>query len=201
MLMVNLTRLMGQSRESSTNTSSRKGMSYNEQALFNYRRQEPGEPVDSFITALHTLAEHCDYKDLREKMIRDRIVVGISNSSLSEKLQLNSMLTLATAIVQVRQAEAVKLQQPALRGTTKDIPVGAVQSKQHSRFKQTRQASQAQPTTQAREQQMFMVWKTLDKDVPLEKQHVASARRQDTTKPSANQLRTFPVLKKKKKPS
>ena len=73
-------------------------------------------------------------------MIRDRIVVGISNSSLSEKLQLNSTLNLATAIVQVRQAEAIKLQQPALRGTTKDIPVRALQSKQHSRFKQTRQA-------------------------------------------------------------
>ena len=42
--------------------------------------------VDSFITALHTLAEHCDHKALREEMIRDRIVVGISNTSLSEKL-------------------------------------------------------------------------------------------------------------------
>ena len=110
-----------------------------ERALFNSRRQEPGESVDSFITALHTLAEHCDYKALREEMIRDRIVVGISNSSLSEKLQLNSTLTLATAIVQVRQAEAVKLQQPALRGVTKDIPVGAVQAKQNSRLKQARQ--------------------------------------------------------------
>ena len=110
-----------------------------ERALFNSRRQEPGESVDSFITALHTLAEHCDYKALREEMIRDRIVVGISNSSLSEKLQLNSTLTLATATVQVRQAEAVKLQQPALRGATKDIPVGAVQAKQNSRLKQARQ--------------------------------------------------------------
>ena len=57
-----------------------------ERALFNSRRQEPGESVDSFITALHTLAEHCDHKALREEMIRDRIVVGISNTSLSEKL-------------------------------------------------------------------------------------------------------------------
>ena len=112
-----------------------------ERALFNSRRQEPGEPVDSFITALHTLVEHCNYEGLRDQMIRDRIVVGINNSSLSEKLQLDSKLTLATAITQVRQSEAVKLQQPTLRGNPKDTPVGEVQSKHHARPKQAPQKS------------------------------------------------------------
>ena len=97
----------------------------NERARFNRRRQEEGESVDSFITALYTLAEHCGYGELHDEMVRDRIVVGIRNGALSEKLQLNADLTLQTAITQVRQAEAVKKQQPLVRGTP-DIPVGAV---------------------------------------------------------------------------
>lgn len=49
-------------------------------------------------------------------MICDRIVVGIRDSSLVEKLQLDSELTLTKAVTLVRQAEAVKQQQPLLRG-------------------------------------------------------------------------------------
>ena len=95
---------------------------------FNSRKQEQGEPMDVFITALYTLSEHCNYSSLREEMICDSIVVGIRNAQLTEKLQLDSHLTLATAVAQVRQSETVKLQQPILRGTTSDIPIDAVQT-------------------------------------------------------------------------
>ncbi len=61
-----------------------------ERARFNIRRQEEGEPVDAFITSMYTLAEHCGYGPLHDEMIRDRIVVGIRNAPLSEKLQLNA---------------------------------------------------------------------------------------------------------------
>ena len=47
-----------------------------ERAVFNKRKQEEGEPVDTFITSLYSLFEHCNYGALREEMIRDRIVVG-----------------------------------------------------------------------------------------------------------------------------
>ena len=53
-------------------------------------------------------------------------MVGICNSALSEKLQLDSGLTLDTAVTQVRQSEAIKQQQPLLRGKP-DTSVGAVQ--------------------------------------------------------------------------
>ena len=49
-------------------------------------------------------------------MIRDKIVVGIRDASLAEKLQLDSELTLTKAVTLVRQVEAVKQQQPLLRG-------------------------------------------------------------------------------------
>ena len=99
-----------------------------ERARFNMRRQEEGETVDAFITALYSLAEYCSYGALHDEMIRDRIVVGIRNATLAEKLQLDADLTLDKAVTQARQAEAIKLQQPLLRGGGKpDTPVGAVQ--------------------------------------------------------------------------
>ena len=66
-------------------------------AKFNLRRQGDGESVDSSITALYGLAEYCGYGNLHDEMIRDRIVVGIRDSSLAEKLQLDSELTLTKA--------------------------------------------------------------------------------------------------------
>ena len=69
-----------------------------ERAKFNLRRQEEGEPVDTFITALYSLAEHCGFGALHDELIRDRIVVGIRDAGLSEKLQLDPDLTLDKAV-------------------------------------------------------------------------------------------------------
>ena len=115
-----------------------------ERAKFNMRKQEDGEPVDAFITALYTLAEHCGYGALHEEMIRDRLVVGLRNAKLSEKLQLDAELTLEKAVTRVRQAEAIRLQQPLLRGEAvgkPDTPVGVVQrGKPGAKGKQSHQA-------------------------------------------------------------
>ena len=64
-----------------------------ERAKSNKRSQEEGESVDSCITSLYCLAEHCEYGTLKEEMIRDRIVVGIIDTSLSLKLQMDGALT------------------------------------------------------------------------------------------------------------
>ena len=82
-----------------------------ERARFNMRVQEEDESVDSFITDLYTLAEFCVFGDLHDELIRDRIVVGIRDKNLSERLQLESELTLSKAINAVRQKEVVKKQQ------------------------------------------------------------------------------------------
>ena len=87
-----------------------------ERAKFNMRKQEGGESVDSFITNLYALAEHCGYNALHDEMIRDRLVVGLQDASLSEKLQLDAELTLDKAVTRVRQDKAVKKQQSVLRG-------------------------------------------------------------------------------------
>lgn len=102
-----------------------------ERARFNQRKQEDGEPVDTFITALHGLCEHCGYGELHDEMIRDRIVVGIRNSELSVKLQMDSTLTLNKAVAVVRRSEMVNQQQSLMRGggMKPDTPVGRVQQR------------------------------------------------------------------------
>ena len=87
-----------------------------ERSRFNLRKQEAGEPVDSFITALYTLSEHCNYGALRDEMIRDRIVVGLLDGKLAERFQMDQKLTLVKAINGARHAEAVKKQQSVVRG-------------------------------------------------------------------------------------
>ena len=86
-----------------------------ERAKFNLRKQEEGELVDTFITALYKLAEHCEYGNLREELIRDRIVIGVWDKKLSLKLQMEDGLTLEKAISSARQNEAVKKQQAVVR--------------------------------------------------------------------------------------
>lgn len=87
-----------------------------ERAKFNKRVQTTEEPVDHFITALYTLSEHCEYGDMKDELIRDRIVVGIKDAKLSEKMQLDPDLTLERSITLAKQSEAVKKQQPIIRG-------------------------------------------------------------------------------------
>ena len=65
-----------------------------ERAKLNQHKQEEGDPVDTFITVLYSLAEHCGYRSLHDEMIRNCIVVGIHHSQLSMKLQLVADLTL-----------------------------------------------------------------------------------------------------------
>ena len=81
----------------------------------NKRKQQPVETSD-IITELYALAEYCEYGALREEMIRDRLVVGLLDATLSEKLQSDPDLALEKAIAKVCNAETVKSQEALVRG-------------------------------------------------------------------------------------
>ena len=55
-----------------------------ERARFNLRKQEEGETVATFINNLYVLVEHCEYGVEQDEMVRDRLVVGLLDSKLSE---------------------------------------------------------------------------------------------------------------------
>eukprot|EP00731_Ephydatia_muelleri_P013230 Em0007g540a len=119
-----------------------------ERAKFNLRKQEDGEPVDDFVTSLYSLAQYCNFGDLHDEMTRDRLVVGLRDANLSEKLQLDSELTLEKAIAMARQSESVKLQQATVRGEQKivNVELEAVSVKQRLSKLQTQSGGTESPS-------------------------------------------------------
>uniref|UniRef100_A0A3Q1GR83 Retrotransposon gag domain-containing protein n=1 Tax=Acanthochromis polyacanthus TaxID=80966 RepID=A0A3Q1GR83_9TELE len=85
-----------------------------ERAKFNLRKQRENETVDSFVTARYALAEHCNYGLLHAELLRNRLIVGLLDKRLSERMQLDADLTLEKAIRMARQSEEVKKQQQKL---------------------------------------------------------------------------------------
>ncbi|KAL3192600.1 hypothetical protein MRX96_058823 [Rhipicephalus microplus] len=103
-----------------------------ESARFNLRRQQLGETVDQFGTELSKLADRCDFAGMKERLIRDRFVVGLRDQVLSEELQMDPKLTMATALARARTSETVKQQQAELKeheGTVPEACVVAVKPK------------------------------------------------------------------------
>jgi len=56
-----------------------------------------GESSEQYITAVYHLADTCNFGNLKEDLIRDRLVVGIRDQSLSQQLQMDPDLTLEKA--------------------------------------------------------------------------------------------------------
>jgi hypothetical protein len=91
-----------------------------ERARFNKRVQGEKESVIDFIEALYELAETCQFGDLKNELIRDRIVVGIRNASLSQKLMQDEKLTLDKAVKEAKRSELVKHHHNILQGHGED---------------------------------------------------------------------------------
>ena len=96
----------------------RKNIIY-ERARFNKRDQLDGETAKEYITVLYSLVKTCEYKEMQDEMLHDRLVVGILDKAMSKKLQLQVDLTLESAKKSIRQREAVKEQRHELHGETR----------------------------------------------------------------------------------
>jgi len=77
--------------------------------------QQEGESVEDFIYSVHALAQYCSYGSLHDEMVRDWIVVGIHDATLSQKLQMDANLTLEKATKMAHESEAIKKQQRTIR--------------------------------------------------------------------------------------
>ena len=86
-----------------------------ERAKFNRRYQLPGQSAEQYITTLSHLVENCQYGELALEMIRDRLVVGISDKALSERLCMDGELTLEKTKTMIRHREAVHEQRDMLQ--------------------------------------------------------------------------------------
>ena len=80
-----------------------------ERRNFNLRSQHAGELFDDFVMDLRDLAKTCDFCDTcEESLIRDRVVVGIRNSDIAERILAEKGLTLTRAIEICRAEEAAR---------------------------------------------------------------------------------------------
>lgn len=93
----------------------RKNIVY-ERYRFGSRNQKEGEPFDVFLMDIKKLARHCTYND-EEDMIRDRIVLGVTDSKLRTRLLEEKELTMDKAIEKSRASEASKKQTESMSKT------------------------------------------------------------------------------------
>lgn len=73
-----------------------------------------------FQQARSTTEQACSYGDMQDELLRNHLVVGIWDATLSDNLQLDAKLILDTAKKAIRQKEAVKEQREELTSQKAD---------------------------------------------------------------------------------
>ena len=93
----------------------RKNITY-ERHFFNRRTQQAGETFDQSYTHLCHLSHTCEFENMADQMIRDRIVVDVYNSNLRERLlRFGDELTLNKAVDTCRAWEVTSSQEDSFK--------------------------------------------------------------------------------------
>ena len=69
-----------------------------ERYKFNNKNQGEGEGIDAYVSNLRTLAQTCKFGDLKDDLIRDRIICGIHDFGLRKRLLQERELSLKKCI-------------------------------------------------------------------------------------------------------
>ena len=102
-----------------------------ERYRFNNRKQEPGENIATYLTELKTIATNCKHDEITaDEILRDRIVLGIRDDKICERLLRSNDLTLRKAIDIVKAAEQTEQQVKNMKDETKVNALNSFQSKQ-----------------------------------------------------------------------
>ena len=72
---------------------------------FNTRKQQAGESVAEYVAVLRKAAEFCNYGESLSEMLRDRLVCGITDTTVQKRLLAEKDLTLDKAIALVQAVE------------------------------------------------------------------------------------------------
>ena len=81
-----------------------------ERYVFHSRKQLQGEPIEQFVTDLKLKAQTCQFENLKDSMIRDRLVLGVTNTRVRERLLREENLNLDKAVKICQAAEATERQ-------------------------------------------------------------------------------------------
>ena len=107
-----------------------------ERYIFNKRIQESGETLDHYLTAIIKQAGWCNYGGLKDELVRDRLVSGIQNDRIREKLLSKTDLNLSKTIQLLKSSEATQLQAQDM-AKTEPSTVQAIKQKPHLEKRQT----------------------------------------------------------------
>ncbi|XP_049267060.1 uncharacterized protein LOC125756397 [Rhipicephalus sanguineus] len=104
-----------------------------ESSRLHKRNQLPGETVDAFYTVLKNMVKKCNYPlTVEDRLVRDRFVVGLLNSRLSDQLCRVSKLTLQDALTQARQHEDTEKEKQARSSQANPFNIDALGKQQAS---------------------------------------------------------------------
>ncbi len=81
-------------------------------------QQQQGENVDAFVIALRLRAKSCEFGDLTDSMIRDKVVLSCPDSRLQERLLREADLSLVKAVDLCHAAEVTNQQLKAIKAGT-----------------------------------------------------------------------------------
>ena len=76
-----------------------------ERYTFFTRDQKEGEKIEAYQNDLKLLAKSCNFADLENSLIRDRIVCGIRSTTMRERLLQKDNLTLESCVQMCKAAE------------------------------------------------------------------------------------------------
>ena len=122
-----------------------KNVSYERYKFFS-RAQESGKTIGQYVIVSRKLSETCEFSTLKNSVIKDRIILGISDTETRERLLRISDLTLEKAIDVVRSADATEIQ---LRDMANDPAVHGigVAKKKKTPFRKTPSANEDSPSS------------------------------------------------------
>ena len=88
-----------------------------ERYRFNNRNQEPGENVSTYLTELRTIARNCAHDTITpDEILRDRLVLGIRDDRVRERLLRLNDLSLQQAVDIVKSSEQTQQQVKQMSG-------------------------------------------------------------------------------------
>ena len=95
----------------------KKNIPYLRYKFFSYNQSE-GQNIDDYVTELKLKSTHCEFGLLKESLIRDRIVAGVRDTRVQERLLREPDLTLDKAMSICRAAEETKKQSEEMQSKT-----------------------------------------------------------------------------------
>lgn len=114
-----------------------------ERAIFNLATQKPKETVHVYLNRLKKLIKNCQYGELEEDLLLDKLISSIKDLSLREQLWMDKDITLENALQKCKDKELAQKQLEALKPVDTKPP-NNVQQATNEPGKQMQQPTQAQ---------------------------------------------------------